>query len=346
MNSIIQQIHHEASTAQQKLLKEAKQILFDSKDKQVLEQVEELKNLGFTNFKQARLFEPEELERIKELRDQIDTYRSSFDYKFMTDDAVYELCKKFGLLQAPVSIYTDSIPMKNQKDVIAFSRDERVKPFLENLFMETLEIVSFKIRINNKNREWDFAALLGTKGLTESKAWQPIKTALGNWDSFEKTEGWTTRGKTGILDHEGGRLTPKVLDKYTDMFLSNLKVLYKHGFITDADIRGYGRGEGAIAEQDLGIHPVLVESIARLKAGMAEKRIELRIIAPKHMLNLKGFEINERFKAVPEGVRLAGPDVKEWFRDDDPIIQAKVKGGWINVTAWGDEAELPGVQPD
>ncbi|MDG1949855.1 MAG: hypothetical protein P8J32_03485 [bacterium] len=346
MNSIIEQIHHEASTAQQKLLKDAKQILFQSQDEKVVEQVEELKTLGFTSFKQARLFEPEELERIKELRDQIATYRDSFDYKFMTDDAVYELCKKFGLLQAPVNIYTDSIPMENQKDVINFSRDERVKPFLENLFMETLEVVEFKIKINGKSQSWDFAALLGEEKLTKRKAWTPIKTVLGKWDSYQKTEGWTTRGMTGILDSEGGKLNKKVLDKYCDMFLSNFKVLYKHGFITDADIEGYGRGEGAIAQQDLGIHPVLIESIARLKAGMAEKKIELRIIAPKHMLNLKGFEVNERFKAVPEGIRLAGPDVKEWFRDDDPIIQAKVKGGWLNVTAWGDEAELPGVQPD
>jgi hypothetical protein len=344
MNSIIQQIHHEASTAQQTLLTEAKQILFEAQDKKVVDQVEELKSLGFTSFKQARLFEPEELDRIKKLRNQIDIYRNSFDYKFMTDDAVVELCKKFGLIQAPVSIYTDNIPMTNQKDVIDFSRNKTVKKFLESLFMETLDIAEFKIKIDGKHRSWSFAENFGAEKLSKKAAWEPIKTVLAKWDSFQTSSNFTTRGMIGILDHEGGSLNTKVLTKYADIFVTAFKVLYKHGYVTDADISGFASGKGTIAQQDFGIHPVLIESVARLKAGMADKKIELRIIAPMHMLNLKGYEINERFKAVPEGLKLAGPDVDKWFRDDDPIIQAKVNGGWLNVTAWGDEAELPGVQ--
>lgn len=345
MNSIIEQIHHEASTAEMKLLENAKQILSDAQNTDVIESVEELKTLGFTSFKQARQLEPEELERVKELQAIINKYRKiAFNYKFMTDDAVFELCKKFGLVQAPVNTYIDSIPMKNQKDVIEFSRNAKVKPFLESLFMETLDVTEFAVKVDGKNKKWDFAKNYGNQKLSKRAAWEPIKTVIAKWDSYQRSAGaWRTEGMTGILAHEGGRLNKKVLDKYAEMFVSAFKVLYAREFINDKDILDFAQGEGEIAKKDFGMHPVLIESIARLQKGMTEHKIELKIIAPKHMLKLEGFEIDQKFRVVPEGIRVEAPDVEKWFRDDDPIIQAKVTGGWLNVTAWGDEANMPGV---
>ncbi len=345
MNSIIEQIHYEASTAEMKLLENAKQILSDAQDTKVIESVEELKSLGFTSFKQARQLEPKELERVKELQAIITKYREiAFNYKFMTEDAVFELCKKFGLVQAPVNIYIDSIPVKNQKDLIAFSRDEKVKPFLESLFMESLDVTEFSIKVDGENRTWDFAKAYGNKKLTKKAAWEPIKTVIAKWESYQRSAGSrSTEGMTGILEHEGGKLNKKVLDKYAEMFLSAFKVLHAHKFINNSDVMGFAKKEGAIAKESLGMHPVLIEAVARLQKGMTEHKIELKIIAPKHMLKLEGFEIDQKFRVVPEGFRVEAPAVDKWFRDDDPIIQAKVNGGWLNVTAWGDEANMPGV---
>lgn len=344
MNTIIEQIHNEASTAEQKLLLNAEQVLFESKDSNLVDRVNQLKDLGFKNFKQAKMMEPQELEKIKNLRDTIKTYRNSFDYKFMTDDAVFELCRKFGLVQSPVHLYTDSIPQKNQKEIIEFSKNESVKPFIENTFMDTLDVSSFDLKINGKKISWNFHKNFHDDTIKERKAWEPIKTILSNWESKETSEGWYTKINEGIIRSEGGKMTEKILEKYSEVIVSALKVLYKHKFIDDNDFRLFSKGEGRILNQGFEINSALVEAVSKIKEQMSSDSIELRIIAPKHMLDLSGYEIDGKLKVVPEGIKLSSPDIKEWFRDDDPIIQAKVQGGWVNVTAWGPEEHLPEIK--
>jgi len=58
---------------------------------------------------------------------------------------------------------------------------------------------------------------------------------------------------------------------------------------------------------------------------------------------LDEYDINDSCQAIPKGYEYTAPAVKEWFEKDDPIVQVKVKGGWLNITAWGAEAEHPEV---
>lgn len=342
MNSIIQQIHHEASTSEQVLLERADAILSNAKDETFLNKVSELQELGFTQFQEARELQPKEIERVKAIQQHIANYRALSDkYKFMTDEAVTELCRKFGLVQAPVNTYKAGIPIKNQNDIIEFAKFEPVKPYLQSLWLGTLDVTEFSINLNDKKLKWNFPQMMNEAKLSEKKAWAPIVEIIKHWDSYTETTGWMTRGMTGIFEKEGGKLTKEVVEKYASMFVSAMKVMLHQGILSASDFEEFTKGEGEIAKQDLGMHPILLEAVGRVRKGIKERRMEFRIVAPLHMLNMDGHEVNENFKVVPIGMKLEAPRVKEWFRQDDPIVQVKVDGGWLNITAWGDEADLP-----
>ena len=339
-NSIIEQIHHEASTAEQALLKEADRILKQASNTETVGRVKELQALGFQNFKEAVELSPEEVARVKKLQELIGLYRiQAPTCKFMTDEAVKELCEKYGLVQAPVGIYIDRIPERNQKEILDFKIDSQ---FLRNSFMETVEVATFQTNRNGKKQTYNFAKALGKKKDKRigKRALEAIAFIVTNWNDVNERTGRRTERRTGLVSSESGTMQ-EITRKYSNIALSALKVALAHEAITVEQMTPGALAYDSTIFEQFGNHPIIFDAVGRLKEGMKSEQMELRIIAPKHMLKLEGYEINEYCQAIPEGYEMTSPNVKHWFEQDDPIVQAKVEGGWLNITAWGAEAEHP-----
>ncbi len=118
----IEQIHNEFNIAGETLLKEALSVLEDCKTKD-LAKGELLASLGFTQTPQAKAVE--EIKTKKVLAEQtaklIQDY--SFKYpnnKFITEDMVGEICKKYNLVCGDVSLYKGFVPQENLKEISKF----------------------------------------------------------------------------------------------------------------------------------------------------------------------------------------------------------------------------------
>lgn len=125
VNKVIEQIHNDFDTAGEKLLIEAKEILSKEVD---CSKGKRLESLGFLSSKsvvEAKQLQSEK-DKKKELATLIEYYSIHYpNNKFITEDAVASICKKYGLLCADVSYYIGEVPEKNLKEIEAFKlRDE------------------------------------------------------------------------------------------------------------------------------------------------------------------------------------------------------------------------------
>jgi hypothetical protein len=114
---LIFEIHHEFDTASEKLLdlatKAKQQIKEDSK-------AERLKKLGFT--KLPRVLENDKNKNLlKDLNgnmELVENYLQRYPFqKFITEDQLNQICKKYHLIYAPVSRYLKDVPEKNLKEI-------------------------------------------------------------------------------------------------------------------------------------------------------------------------------------------------------------------------------------
>jgi hypothetical protein len=114
---IIAEIHNEFDAAQERLLQEAKSIInsYTANNK-----AERLKNLGFTA--SEIVVEHEEkigvLVKNKEQADLIEYYKVMYPFqKFLTEDELNRICKKYNLIYAPISAYKKDVPEKNITEI-------------------------------------------------------------------------------------------------------------------------------------------------------------------------------------------------------------------------------------
>lgn len=120
---IIEEIHNEFDTAQDRLLSEAKSIL----DNVVLSEVEKmestahrLKSLGF--IKTALVKKADEitskLVKSKEEASLIMYYKQTYPFlKFLTESELDRICKKWNLVYNSVRTYIKDVPEKNLKEI-------------------------------------------------------------------------------------------------------------------------------------------------------------------------------------------------------------------------------------
>ena len=124
--SIEQQIHNDMYSAHDSIIKEAYDILSSSSNffsKEKIERLQKLKELGFTNFDEIQILE-KELEKSKkysELHRVARYYNKVYPFhKFICQDTVKRIIKKYGLVLARVRDYIADIPDKNQKEIVGF----------------------------------------------------------------------------------------------------------------------------------------------------------------------------------------------------------------------------------
>lgn len=123
--AVIAKIHNEFDTAGEKLLMEAKRILSQDVD---IDKGERLKKIGFSSTKAVTEAE-ETLKQKKdseELAKLIEYYRQWYpSNKFITEEIVEAICKKYNLLCGDASRYKGDVPDKNLKEIEQFKlRDE------------------------------------------------------------------------------------------------------------------------------------------------------------------------------------------------------------------------------
>lgn len=123
----IEAIHNEFDAAGERLLKEAKDILSGVA---LDEKGERLKKLGFIQAKAAAkntelARRNEEIKRNNEKRQEgakwVQYYSMHYpNHKFITEEIVNEICKKYNLYCGPVSRYKGDVPLKNVSEMEGF----------------------------------------------------------------------------------------------------------------------------------------------------------------------------------------------------------------------------------
>lgn len=119
----ILEIHNEFETAAEKLLEETKLILESVKEKPI-EKAERLKKVGFTQSKEVI-----ELTQLSNDLKQRETQLSLIQYyqknypnnKFITEQQVEKICKKYNLVAATLDRYKGFVPENKLSEIEKFS---------------------------------------------------------------------------------------------------------------------------------------------------------------------------------------------------------------------------------
>lgn len=124
---VITAIHNEFDVAGEKLLTEAKEILASDID---TSKGERLSKLGFGSSKAAVDAKTVEDIRIRsrQIAERVEYFRTYYpSYKFITEEMVETICKKYGLLCGDASKYIGDVPAKNVAEIEKFKLREEDK---------------------------------------------------------------------------------------------------------------------------------------------------------------------------------------------------------------------------
>lgn len=138
MNEMIDEIHETFFTEVDKLLADAK--IFKEvrvENEEIIRRAERLERLGFKSTKDVKDAEKEkkriiELEyensKKKELVEVIEYFSQKYPlYKFITQDSVKKICKKYDLIYGDVAHYIGDVPEENLLDIEKFNiKDEDI----------------------------------------------------------------------------------------------------------------------------------------------------------------------------------------------------------------------------
>lgn len=113
---VVEQIHNEFNTAGERLLAEAKSII----DEGLVTKVARLERAGFVQSVQVK--KAARMRLSKELADNIMKYAVRYpSQKFITDEQVVAICRKYHLKCAPLSRYTGFVPVEKLTQIENFS---------------------------------------------------------------------------------------------------------------------------------------------------------------------------------------------------------------------------------
>jgi len=127
---IIQQIHDDIDSAEERLLAQANSILKElhiTTESDIEKIADRLEKIGFSNvptIKKARQISDQrqktELQKkmTSEIAALIEYYKFTYPmHKFLTGSELDRICLKYGLIYAPVSCYTKDVPEKNLAEI-------------------------------------------------------------------------------------------------------------------------------------------------------------------------------------------------------------------------------------
>ncbi len=126
MNKIVEKIHRKFDTASEKLLTEAKAIVAAPVVLET-EKIERLNKIGFNAAKPIGDAEKgfKKKEAAKIMIEAIEYYQVYYpSYKFIPEEQIQKICKKYKLLYGDSSNYLGDIPEKNLAEIEAFKLRE------------------------------------------------------------------------------------------------------------------------------------------------------------------------------------------------------------------------------
>lgn len=136
MNKIVEEIHETFFTEVDRLLADAKILRSTHSDKEdLLERKSNLEKLGFGSAKPV-VEGSDEFNRLRQIKNDnvkrenlvntIEYFSFKYPmYKFITEESVEMICKKYNLMYSEVSNYIGDVPDKNINDMLNFSiKDE------------------------------------------------------------------------------------------------------------------------------------------------------------------------------------------------------------------------------
>lgn len=119
--SVVDQIHHDVDTAQDRLIAEAMKIMSDNAlPENALTKAERLEKLGFV--KSVDVIDARSTQNAQNMgriqAEIITKHKENYpDLKFLTEFEFDRICKKYGLIYAPVKHYLKSVPFSNLKEI-------------------------------------------------------------------------------------------------------------------------------------------------------------------------------------------------------------------------------------
>jgi len=352
MQHIVEQIHSEFSEAEEKLMLEVDSYLkrAENVDKEKLSQ---LSNLGFSNFKELREIQPEEIEKAQKTRDSIIKYTGITNvYKFITKEKVIEICKKWGLVHAPVSLYIDSIPYKNQVDIFNFQKWAEGRNDL--LPTERLRKSSYIAYMGKDPANMTIQEIFSLAYSLWQQSAIPLRSRQGGFNNSTEVE--ITRLFCDLIRqlYKRGHLKRNEILQY-----NNYPEIGHVGFYGDYNKSFLPHSPGIshisdsmyIVSQTVNFGYIdnhfairfllksdLLTNAIKLFANELTPQPEYTIVAAKHMVDLSNHIINDDFQVVEKSDTLSEQAVLDFFKQDDPIVLFDVDGGYYIPSAWGTEA--------
>lgn len=114
----IEEIHQTFYSAGDKLLKEANEII-NQNGPSSIDKANRLKKLGFKNTIEVRQLES--IKMTQDLANLIQYYQMNYpNNKFITEEQVVSICKKYNLVCAPINAYSGFVPETKLKEVENF----------------------------------------------------------------------------------------------------------------------------------------------------------------------------------------------------------------------------------
>lgn len=153
MKTVVEEIHAEFDTASEVMLAEANQII---KTGFSVEKEARLQNLGFARSKAASAHD-KATEQAKVIAHYQQTYPLN---KFITDDAVEQICKKYNLVLGAVSSFIGDVPEKNLVEIENFKVKEKDYKHAFS-WLEPLNFNNFIFGVDPVQNTWDVETSAG-----------------------------------------------------------------------------------------------------------------------------------------------------------------------------------------
>lgn len=128
--NIVEKIHREIDTAQDRLLNEAVSVIENTEipeETKVESKAARLRRIGFTSspvvkkasrLEKVRASKEKEIQLSKEKAELIRYYKKEYPFhKFLTEEELDRICDKYDLVYASVEKYIKDIPEKNLRDI-------------------------------------------------------------------------------------------------------------------------------------------------------------------------------------------------------------------------------------
>lgn len=150
--AVIDEIHEKVDNASEKVLAEANAIIGRTTDNERMAILEQLATSGFPNAKEVIKAKKdlEELKLAKEKAKWITHYQTHYPNKYILVEDMRKICEEYHLLLGSDRDYIDSIPEKNQREIVNFKLREEDRVY----YMGSVRVTSQTIEKGEGLVDW------------------------------------------------------------------------------------------------------------------------------------------------------------------------------------------------